>query len=294
MRIVWLVTPGHEREKIEKSLASSADVVFPCLEDGTPYTDEAKERARENIAGALQSINTDCAVYPRINELTSKYWRDDIKALVPARPDGITVGNVVSPENVQQLSAVLRELESEHGLVEDSIPLTCLVENPRAVRNTYEIAKADPRVEAVLFGADDYTQSLGALKEDEKRFQSVRSELDYPKSKVAMDATAASVEVIDSASTFVDPDYLLRESNKAARFGYTGKIALHPNQISTIRCGFAPTREEVDRSREILERHQEGVGGTINGLLVVEPVVKQAEFVIERHEELGYRDDVEG
>jgi citrate lyase subunit beta/citryl-CoA lyase len=292
MRIVWLVTPAGDREMVQGALRSNADVVFPCLEDGTPYTDEAKREARGVLSEVLAGTDTDADVYPRINELTSEYWRDDMEAIVPAEPDGIIVANATSPENLRDLSRYVRELERSHGIEPDSIGLACLVENPRAVRNAYELSTADERMDAVLFGADDFAQSLGALKEDGRRYETLRSELDYPKSKIAIDASAGDRERVDSAPLLVDDEYIFEESNKAARLGFTGKIALHPSQIDPIHRGFAPPKAEVERSREIIERHEEDVGGTINDVLVVPPVVKQAKFVLERFEKLRYREDV--
>lgn len=293
MEIVWLVSPGINRDKLAGAVASDADVVFPCLEDGTPYTEEAKSEARKNVVELLDERDGQGpTVRPRINELTSEYWRADVEAVVPANPDGLIVPDAKSTENLQDLSLYVRELEREHGLEENSIDISVLVENPRGVRKTYDLSSADNRVVATMFGADDYTQHLRGLKEDEKRIATVRSVLDYPRAKIAMEARAAGVGAVDSAAIAIDDEYILEESNKAARMGFSGKMALHPSQIPAIRRGFAPTRAEVDRARETIEIYEEDGGGIVNGMVVVAPVAKQARFILERYDELGAREDI--
>lgn len=293
MEVVWLVSPGISRDKLTGAMASDADVIFPCLEDGTPYTKEAKSEARSNIVDLLDERDDRApTVRPRINELTSEYWRDDVEAVVPANPDGLIVPDAKSAENVRDLSEYVRELEQEHDIMENSIDLSILVENPRGVRKVFELSSSDVRVVATMFGADDYTQHLRGLKEDEKRIETVRSVLDYPRAKIAMEARAANVGAVDSASIAIDDDYVLKESNKAARMGFSGKMALHPTQIEAIRRGFAPTRAEVERAREIIDVYEEEGGGIVNGMVVVTPVAKQARFVLRRYDELGVRESV--
>ena len=52
----------------------------------------------------------------------------------------------------------------------------------------------------------------------------------------------------------LDKDEALdRESRLARTYGFTGKVAVHPRQVSTINAAFAPTPAEIDRARRMIE-----------------------------------------
>ncbi|KAG1460653.1 hypothetical protein G6F56_005901 [Rhizopus delemar] len=70
-------------------------------------------------------------------------------------------------------------------------------------------------------------------------------------------------------------------------FGFTGKQAIHPDQIETIQTLFLPDPKVLERAFRIVEAHehysQKGIGAfNLDGKMIDMPVVKWAEKVVAR------------
>ena len=302
--VLWLVSPSAERDVLLDRLQWRFDVFMPDLEDSVPDTPQKKETARRNIADIAEDVPENAELCPRINGLDSDHWRSDVRELVPARPDGIAIAKVEEAALIADLVAELEDLETEHD-VSTPISIVPTIEGPRGLRNTYELATADERVETIAFGESDYSASLGALRDDEKRFETIRDGLDYTRGKFAVDAAAANVGAITgSPFTHDDAEYIFEETNKLARMGFTGRMVIHPDQIDPIRRGFAPSEAEVRRAKRVLEmaeaasrRDEAAIETTddaadIGNTKITESVVRQSKFLLERHEHLGSRESI--
>ena len=84
---------------------------------------------------------------------------------------------------------------------------------------------------------------------------------------------------------YKDKDRLEAECHDGRNLGFTGKQAIHPNQIDTIKRFFSPTKEELDKSRRIVDAwnlHSEnGIGAfELDGKVVDMPVLKRAKNVL--------------
>lgn len=299
MRIIWLMNPAENETMVRKGIENTdADAFIPCLEDGTAYNQEAKEKARGIVTDVMADYDwSDQDMYPRINKLNSRYWEDDVEAIVPSNPDGFVIPKSQSVESTRHLCARLDELEAEHGIEQGSIGLISMIETTTGLRNAYELATCDDRVEGVLFGKEDYSASLRCLKDDEMRYETLRDELDYSRGKVAVDASAAGVEAIDGPPfSYVDEEYMWRDCNKSARMGFTGKLVAHPNQIEPARKGFAPAAAEVERAKQMVglgddaTEHGRAAVGAVENQEVTPPVIDQARLVIDRADLLGTRE----
>jgi citrate lyase subunit beta/citryl-CoA lyase len=302
MRIIWLMNPAENETMVRKGIENTdADAYIPCLEDGAAYSDEVKQQARDIVTDAKADYDwSDKDLYPRINKLNSRYWEDDADALVPIEPDGFVIPKATSPESVRHLSEHISDLEAEHGIEEGSTGLITMIETTTGLRNAYDLATADPRVEGVLFGKEDYSASLRCLKDDDRRYETLRSGLDYSRGKVAVDASAADVEAIDGPPfSYEDTDYMFHDCDKSARMGFTGKLVAHPNQVEPAKKGFAPSEEEVDRAKQMLDLEADATDagraavGAVESQEVTPPVVDQARLVLERADRLGTRESYE-
>jgi citrate lyase subunit beta/citryl-CoA lyase len=66
--------------------------------------------------------------------------------------------------------------------------------------------------------------------------------------------------------------------------GFSGKFAIHPDQIAVINAGFRPDDAEIARARAIVAAFQsaEGVGTVqVNGIMVDKPHLTQALQILE-------------
>jgi citrate lyase subunit beta/citryl-CoA lyase len=66
-------------------------------------------------------------------------------------------------------------------------------------------------------------------------------------------ASAAGVPAIDGVCVALkDSAQLTREAERAARDGFTGKLAIHPAQVEIINAAFSPQPAEVARARAVI------------------------------------------
>ena len=148
--------------------------------------------------------------------------------------------------------------------------------------NLREIAQATSRLAALIFGAEDFCADIGAVR------SAPGWEVLYARSAVVTAAAAAHLQAIDTV--FVHPrdlDGLKQESKFARDLGFSGKIAIHPNQIPTINEVFSPSAAEIAAAQRLLKMtrplHDAGVGAfIIDGKMVDAPVIKSAEQLLER------------
>jgi citrate lyase subunit beta/citryl-CoA lyase len=66
-------------------------------------------------------------------------------------------------------------------------------------------------------------------------------------------ASAAGVAPLDTLYVdFRDADGLERDCRRSRRDGFTGRIAIHPDQVATINRCYAPSEAEIAHARKIV------------------------------------------
>ena len=143
-----------------------------------------------------------------------------------------------------------------------------------------EIAVASPRIVAIAFGAEDYTNDMGIRRTD------TGQEVYFPRSIVPVAARAAGVASLDSPYVlFRDEEGLRNDAQVSRQLGYAGKFAIHPAQLEIINETFGPSPEEVDYARRVVEiwsrAEAEGRGSVaLDGRMIDVPVLKRAENLL--------------
>src|SRR5262249_32487343 len=163
IRRALLFMPGDDRHKIEKGAGLDVDSVIMDLEDGVALNN--KPAARTTIAAALREVNfggTERLV--RINPVGSGLEADDLTATLPAHPDAYVLPKVESAQHIHQVAAQLEAAERANGWPTESIRLLPIIESARAVVNLREIAASSPRLDALIFGAEDLAGDIGATR----------------------------------------------------------------------------------------------------------------------------------
>ncbi len=177
--------------------------------------------------------------------------------------------------------------EREHGWPEGSIALLVLIETARGVVNLKEIASSDPRLQALIFGAEDLAGDMGLVR------TRAGFEIAYARSAVSVHAAAFGLQAIDIVyMELKNPVELKVELKQGAQMGYTGKQVIHPNQVAPVQEAFTPSDEAIEHAQRVVEAAAEnqasGVGAfTLDGKMVDAPVVKAAEWVLERARAAG-------
>src|SRR5690606_25073081 len=121
-----------------------------------------------------------------------------------------------------------------------------------AIVRCYEILAADSRIIATAFGAEDFTNDMGIERLDDE------TQLDYPRSALAIAARAARVPALDTPYFKLrDPDGLAANALRAKRLGFKGKFAIHPEQIDALNASFSPSAAEIADAERIVAAYEE-------------------------------------
>jgi len=278
----FLFVPGDSERKLAKGAASGADALVLDLEDSVPA--DRIEVARGMVRDYLQS-NCDRSrtrLWVRINPLSSEKALPDLAAIVAGAPDGILLPKIFGAADLSLLANYLTILEVREGVEPGSVKvLLVATETAQAVFNLGAFKDVSKRLWGMTWGAEDLSAALGAST---NRDESGDLEFTYrvARSMCLLGAVAAEVEPIDTVFTnFRDTEGLVRESVAAHRAGFTGKIAIHPDQVEPINRSFTPTAEEIEYARRVVEAFSSGAGTVgLDGKMLDMPHLKQARRVL--------------
>jgi citrate lyase subunit beta/citryl-CoA lyase len=254
----------------EKAPSAGADLVFLDLEDACAPA--AKEAARSTAVGALTGLDWGRTVRAvRINGIETPWCHGDIIELVTGARDAldvIIVPKVRTARDVWWVDVLLGQLEAKLGLARP-IGLEVLIEEAEGLANALEIARASPRLEALIFGAGDLSASLRARVDG--NFDPV---VPYPgdfwhfaRVQVLTAARAAMIDAVDAPyPAYRDPEGYRQSALRASALGYDGKWAIHPGQVPIANEVFSPTAEEVEDARRSLESYGEAEAGGVGAI----------------------------
>jgi citrate lyase beta subunit len=287
-RRALLYTPGDDLYKIQKASTLGVDCICLDMEDGVALNRKAE--ARQIIAQALQSIDFGRSErLARINPVGSGLEHDDLETVLSAHPDGIVIPKVEFAEQIQWVSQFIGRFEktsgwettaSESSGLHTGIPLLVGVETARGIVNLKEIVSADPRLEGIIFGAEDFAGDIGATRTPQAW------EVFYARSAVVTYAAAYGLQAIDMVQIdFKDAERLYQEALDGAHLAFAGKQVIHPSQIEPVQRAFTPSDEAIAHAQRLLqafEEHQElGKGAfALDGKMIDAPIVRAAERVL--------------
>jgi citrate lyase subunit beta/citryl-CoA lyase len=264
---------------LEKAIGLTPDAVVPDLEDSVPLGE--KDAARNTVASFLPRLaKAATIIMPRVNAADTGLMEDDLAAVVGPYINGVTVGKVGGADDVRRIAKIVERVEMKAGLEAGKIKLVPWIETARGVVHAHEICSASPRVTAVAFGAEDYTNDM-AIERTENG-----TELAYPRSVVCVAARATGVQALDTPYVaFSDPEGLRRDALIARRLGFGGKFAIHPSQIDIINDAFAPSEAQIEHARRIVaafeEAERSGSASTsLDGKMIDVPVVRRARSLL--------------
>ena len=283
-RRALLYMPGDDLRKIQKAAGLDVDCVCMDMEDGVALN--CKSEARQTIAQALRTLDFGRSErLARINSVGSGLEREDLETVLPAHPDGIVIPKLEFAEQIQWVSQVIAEYEKDAGWQSPAqspagIPLLVVVETARGITNLKEICSASPRLEAVIFGAEDFAGDIGATRTPQAW------EVFYARSAVVTYAAAYGLQAIDMVQIdFKDMGKLYQEALEGAHLAYAGKQVIHPDQVEPVQRAFTPSDEAIAnalRLQQAFDQHQSiGKGAfALDGKMIDAPIVRAAERVL--------------
>ncbi|MBS0393710.1 MAG: CoA ester lyase [Proteobacteria bacterium] len=275
-----LFAPGNHERRMAKAMASDADLVVLDLEDAVPPAE--KSRARHSVRAALEAAGGRPACV-RINAPGSGDAVQDLEALTAAPLHAVVVPKVESAGSLGALEPLLAALEQRSGWPSGALEVMPIVETAAGVLDCRSIAAASPRVRRLVFGAADYTLDL------DLEWTAEEEALAFARAQLAHASRVAGLEPpIDAAILeFRDLDRVRQSARNGRRFGFQGKLCLHPDQIAICHEVFTPTAAEVERARSIVAAfaaaESRGVAAIdVDGVFVDRPVALRARAVLRR------------
>lgn len=278
-----LFVPGDSDKKIAKSESIPADLIIFDLEDAVAAAARPEARIRvKNYLDARQ--DRSAALYVRINPLDTDDARKDLAVVMEGAPDGIVLPKAQAPDDIRTLEKLLDAAETKHGLEKSSTRiLPVATEIPTALFTLGEYQHVADRLLGLTWGAEDLGASIGAMSKHGEA-----SEWSDPfalaRSLCLFAASAAGVQAIDTLyANFRDQEGLAASAARARRDGYTGKLAIHPDQVEIINAAFTPSTEEIDEAHAIVDlfaANPDAGALSYNGRMVDMPHLVQAKKII--------------
>jgi citrate lyase subunit beta/citryl-CoA lyase len=290
LRRSCIYVPGDVEKMLAGATALPSDMLLLNLEDGV--ADSRKADARANVTRSLGALDFGRReVVVRVNSLDPGVGREDLAAVVPARPDGICLPKVESSADIMIADAALRELEIRHEIPPGTVRIHAMIESAGGILSSPEIASASTRMASLIFGSADYVQDVGVKPGED------RAELLFPLQMVVTAARAAGIDAMDAPCFDLrNLDLLRREAAQGRRIGFEGKSALHPLQLPVINEAFGVTEDEVAWARRVLaeldtaERRGRALT-TLDGRLIDNPHRVAAERILRRAARAGISEE---
>jgi citrate lyase subunit beta/citryl-CoA lyase/(S)-citramalyl-CoA lyase len=265
--LLW--TCASTPERYSSGHNGGADICVVDLEDSVSLSkkEEARRQAERFFSSPSASM-TRCGI--RINALTEP---DAFRDLLAIRQYSVKPAIVVIPK-VESA----RDIEIVEGVLRDTCPETdffAIVETPRGLENSTAIATASHRLRALLFGAIDYSFSIGARRSWEV--------LTYARSKLINGARAGNVEVVDSPMDKIAEITELRQECVMAReLGFSGKAVIHPSHVSVVNEAFSPHSDTLEEARRIvaLGQNRDLDIAVIDGGMIATPFYKASQDLL--------------
>jgi citrate lyase subunit beta/citryl-CoA lyase len=247
-----LFVPGDSERKLAKAGGVGADALILDLEDSVAAP--MKARAREIVAGLLDDPSArDWAFFVRPNPFDTGLTLDDLTAVVKPGLDGLMVPKTDGAEDILRIGHYLDALEARAGMTVGTVKIAVVcTETARAMFNLGSYAPAHPRLVGLTWGGEDLSAAVGATTAREADGGWTFPYL-VARTQCLFAAAAAQVAPLETLyADFRDFEGLERSCREARRDGFTGRIAIHPDQIVTINACFSPSETEIAQARAIV------------------------------------------
>jgi citrate lyase subunit beta/citryl-CoA lyase len=274
-----LFVPADSERKLAKAQSSSADALILDLEDSV--TPQNRPKARGLAREYLKQRNGP-ALWVRINPVGTADCIADLEGVIEGAPAGLIVPKPDSPRTLTELDKMLTPLEARYGLAERGIRLLPVAtETPTAVTTLMEYRNPPPRLAALTWGAEDLSAAVGAATNRDETGEFL---LTYKivRTLCLMAAKAACVEAIETLhADFRDAKGLERFARAAQREGFSGMMAIHPDQVEIINAAFTPSSADIEHARRVVAAFAGGAGvASLDGKMLDQPHLKQARHVL--------------
>ncbi len=239
-----LYMPGSNARALEKGRTLDADGLILDLEDAVSPGQKAEARAQV-VAALAEGGYGHREILLRVNGLDTEWGEADIAAAAKSGADAVLLPKVESAETVQKAEAMLDAAGAPAELT-----LWCMMETPRGILRAESIADSTPRLAGFVMGTSDLAKDLHAAH------TSLRLPLLTGLSTCLLAARAAGLAILDGVYLDLnDAEGFAASCQQGVELGFDGKTLIHPKQLEAANQAFAPSAEQVEFSRRIIEAH---------------------------------------
>ena len=226
----FLFVPAKEN-MLSKLPIPNVEAYILDLEDSIEESD--KEHALERLVSFLENYTGTEQLYIRLNQSTME---KEAKRLDKYMHIGFVLPKF---EKTNVFNKELIEIWERHKII-------ALIETPKGMVNIEDVASCK-WVDAIALGAEDYTASMN--------MENSMETLAYAKSRIVTYAKAYEKKVYDTPTLQLsDETQLALEIQNAVRFGFDGKLAIHPKQIPLIKSSFG--NHDIEKMKQIVDLYE--------------------------------------
>lgn len=286
-----LFVPGNRPDRIDKAVATAADLVIVDLEDAVPLAE--KRAVLPVVREKVGRHGEQRPIMVRVNALETGLTEGDLAGVVGPGLAAVMLPKVQTAADLADMERLLLAAEEASGRQRGSVRLVALVETALGVENAHVIAAAAqseaPRLHTIAFGAADFSLDMGMS------LSKSGEELAYPRARIAVACRAAGI------APPLDTPYMIDLKDREAfeadvvrgkRLGYGGKLCIHPDQVGFCNRTFSPSEKEVAFAVKVIAAFEaaEAAGQAaiqVEGKFVDYPVVARAQRIVAFARKIG-------
>lgn len=278
LRRAMMFMPGNNPAMLQNAGIYGADTVIFDVEDAVAVSE--KDAARQLVHNAIKRLQYPCEVAVRINHIQTPFGLDDLKVILPAKPDLIRLPKAETGQDIKIIDEIIGEAEAKYGFAAGSIGMMAAIETAKGLMYAYEIATASPRMVALAIGGEDFVADLKTSRSREGW------ELFVARSQLLLAARAAGIQAIDSVfANANDDEGFLAETRLIKELGFDGKSVINPRQVRMAQEVFTPSEKEIKNAERVLAAYKEALerkSGVValDGKMIDTPIVTRAERVL--------------
>lgn len=268
LRIDSLVTHRHE---------TTADAIVIDFEDSTHVN--AKEDARRKIGAFDFSAFADTKLKfgARINTISGFDGLRDLQFLKTLYDSGrrdiqfVLIPKVGHPSEVKVYRSLLSSLPFMPKVF-------TFIETVDAVDNADGIAAVS---DALCFGQADLVAEMYSPND---------TFISYARARLCIAAARHNIPAIDTNSfEIADMDVVRQQCVSAVKDGFSGKAAIHPNQVPVIKSVFDVPEQAVVKYRSLVEEYATSSSGFVirDGQVVAPPFIAKARKMLNFYDKAG-------
>ena len=157
-------------------------------------------------------------------------------------------------------------------------------ETAESLLHAHTFAGSSSRLAGFSWGPIDLMAALGAStnRGPDGGFETLYA---YARGVCVLVSAASGVSPIDTiCADYRNTGTLREECLFAHKAGFTGKLAIHPDQIALINELFSPTAEEIAHAQRVVDSFGDGSQGVVGmeGQMLDMPHLRQAQTVLRR------------